>query len=215
MEHVLFACSIPRSISGDCEKLSTSEPSSLQQQNSYQFLQPKGVSEMKMTTMARVREVCRGNAVLALVTIGLRLSLGASFLSAIADRFGWWGPPGTDGVAWGDMAHFEAYTHVLVPFATGGLLSTLAWAATVIEIILAVTLIIGWRVVEAALAAAATLFVFGFSMTVSLPQSALSFNVPSAMMAAAALAVLTARLQNSAPVSVDALQSKRTSDAGA
>ena len=167
-----------------------------------------------MTTLARVREVCRGDAVLALVTIGLRLSLGASFLSAVVDRFGWWGPPGTESVAWGDMAQFEAYTQVLVPFATGGLLSTLAWAATVVEIILALTLIIGWRVVEAALVAAGTLFVFGFSMAIALPQSPLSFNVPTAMMAAAALAVLTARLQNPAPVSVDALQSKRTSDAG-
>ena len=32
----------------------------------------------------------------------LRVALAAGFLSAVADRFGLWGMPGTPGVAWGD-----------------------------------------------------------------------------------------------------------------
>ena len=39
-----------------------------------------------------------------------RLALGASFLSAVADRFGLWGPYGAKNVSWGDFAHFVEYT---------------------------------------------------------------------------------------------------------
>ena len=46
----------------------------------------------------------------AVVTIFARLSLGFSFLSAVADRFGLWGPYGIPNVAWGDFGHFTAYT---------------------------------------------------------------------------------------------------------
>jgi hypothetical protein len=34
----------------------------------------------------------------AVAAIFLRLALAAGFLSAVADRFGLWGPPGTPGV---------------------------------------------------------------------------------------------------------------------
>jgi hypothetical protein len=40
----------------------------------------------------------------------LRWALGATLLSAVADRFGLWGPPGGTNVSWGDWAHFVAYT---------------------------------------------------------------------------------------------------------
>jgi hypothetical protein len=40
----------------------------------------------------------------------LRWALGATLLSAVADRFGLWGPPGGTDVSWGDWAHFVAYT---------------------------------------------------------------------------------------------------------
>lgn len=39
-----------------------------------------------------------------------RFSLGASFLAAVADRFGLWGPYGAKNVSWGDFAHFVKYT---------------------------------------------------------------------------------------------------------
>jgi len=35
-----------------------------------------------------------------------RLALGASFLSAVADRFGLLGPYGAKNVSWGNFAHF-------------------------------------------------------------------------------------------------------------
>ena len=39
-----------------------------------------------------------------------RLALGASFLSAVADRFGLLGPYGAKNVSWGNFAHFLEYT---------------------------------------------------------------------------------------------------------
>jgi len=40
----------------------------------------------------------------------LRLALGLSFLSALADRFGLWGAFGRPNVSWGSFARFVAYT---------------------------------------------------------------------------------------------------------
>jgi hypothetical protein len=68
------------------------------------------------------------------VRIALRLSLAAAFLSAVADRFGWWEPFGQG--SWGSMGPFADYTHQLVPFASGWLLTVIVWAATATE---------GWR----------------------------------------------------------------------
>ena len=43
-------------------------------------------------------------------SVFLRLALGVSFLSAVGDRFGFWGAFGQSHVAWGDFSHFIAYT---------------------------------------------------------------------------------------------------------
>src|SRR5260370_15534716 len=45
-----------------------------------------------------------------IVRLFARFALGASFLSAVADRFGVWGPYGAKNVSWGDFAHFVEYT---------------------------------------------------------------------------------------------------------
>jgi hypothetical protein len=45
-----------------------------------------------------------------IVRLFARFALGASFLSAVADRFGLWGPYGAKNVARGDFAHFLEYT---------------------------------------------------------------------------------------------------------
>jgi hypothetical protein len=43
-------------------------------------------------------------------SVFLRFALGLSFLSAVADRFGWWGAFGQPNVAWGNFARFVAST---------------------------------------------------------------------------------------------------------
>lgn len=77
------------------------------------------------------------------VRIALRLSLAAAFLSAVADRFGWWAPFGQG--SWGSMGAFADYAHQLVPFASGWLLTVIVWAATATEATLGVLLLTGWR----------------------------------------------------------------------
>lgn len=44
------------------------------------------------------------------IALFLRIALAFSFLSAVADRFGLWGPLGTPNVAWGDLKAYHDYT---------------------------------------------------------------------------------------------------------
>jgi ABC-type uncharacterized transport system YnjBCD permease subunit len=67
----------------------------------------------------------------------LRMALAASFLSAVADRFGLWGAYGHAHVAWGNFARFVDYTHVLTSTFPMPLSVFFAWTATAAEIILA------------------------------------------------------------------------------
>jgi len=123
------------------------------------------------------------------VRIALRLSLAAAFLSAVADRFGWWEPFGQG--SWGSMGAFADYTHQLVPFASGWLLTVIVWAATAAEATLGVLLLTGWRPKLVGAATCLVLIIFGTAMAVSLGiESPLSYSVFSAASAAAAYAIL-------------------------
>ena len=73
----------------------------------------------------------------------LRWVLGATLLSATTDRFGIWGPPGAANVAWGDWAHFVAYTAKVNSFLPDTLAPTLAVIATAAELLLGIALILG------------------------------------------------------------------------
>jgi uncharacterized membrane protein YphA (DoxX/SURF4 family) len=126
-----------------------------------------------------------------LVGIALRLSLGTAFLSAVADRFGWWKPLGQG--SWGSMTAFANYTHQLVPFASGWLLMVIVWTATVTEAALGVLLLAGWHPRLIGAATCLVLIVFGTAMAVSVGiESPLSYSVYSAASAAAAYAILGA-----------------------
>src|SRR4051794_20936096 len=81
----------------------------------------------------------------AVAAIFLRFALAAGFLSAVADRFGLWGPPGTPGVAWGGFDRFLAYTGKLLWYPPPFLVPVAGWAATVLEVVLAVDLVAGVR----------------------------------------------------------------------
>jgi uncharacterized membrane protein YphA (DoxX/SURF4 family) len=123
------------------------------------------------------------------VRIALRLSLAAAFLSAVADRFGWWEPLGQG--SWGSMSAFADYTHQLVPFASEWLLTVIVWAVTAAEATLGILLLAGWRPRLVGAATCLLLIVFGTAMAVSLGvESPLSYSVFSAASAAAAYAIL-------------------------
>ena len=83
--------------------------------------------------------------------VAMRMALAAGFLSAVADRFGLWGPIGTPGVSWGGFAKFLDYTATLLPFLPTTLVAVAGWMSTVAEIVLGVALFAGVRVRLAAL----------------------------------------------------------------
>ena len=68
-----------------------------------------------------------------IVRLFARFALGASFLSAVADRFGLWGPYGAKNVSWGNFAHFVEYTGAVTSLFPSSSTVSFAWAATVAE----------------------------------------------------------------------------------
>src|SRR5689334_6746135 len=127
--------------------------------------------------------------------VAMRMALAAGFLSAVADRFGLWGPIGTPGVSWGGFAKFLDYTATLLPYLPTTLVTVAGWVATVAETVLGVALLAGVRVRLAALASGALLLTFAIAMTTALgPESPLSYSVWTA----AAGALLLARDQPAA-----------------
>lgn len=94
-----------------------------------------------------------------------RIAIAMSFLSAVADRFGWWTPVlGNENVVWGNMGNFIAYTGVLVPWISKQVLPLLAWSVTIAEVVLGVLLIIGYQKRIVALLSGLLLLTFAFSM---------------------------------------------------
>jgi hypothetical protein len=115
----------------------------------------------------------------------LRIALATGFLSAVADRFGLWGPPGSPGVAWGDLTQFNAYVAKLNWFIPTGLIPVVGWASTMAETGLGLALLIGWNLRWVSLASALLLLSFAATMTVALgPKAPLDFSVFTAAAAA-------------------------------
>lgn len=122
----------------------------------------------------------------------VRVALAAAFLSAVADRLGLWGAPGSAGVAWGDVAHYEAYVAQLNWFLPSALISPVGWIATFAETVIAIGLLIGWRLRWFALAAAILLTVFASAMCAAFgPKGPLDYSVMSAAGAALLLFAVT------------------------
>ena len=97
----------------------------------------------------------------------LSYALGLSFLSAVADRFGFWGAAGETGVAWGNYDAFLIYTKHLNSWAPEFLVSTLGSIVTILEIILAMCLIVGFKRRYAAFASYGLLSIFSLSMIIA------------------------------------------------
>jgi uncharacterized membrane protein YphA (DoxX/SURF4 family) len=114
-----------------------------------------------------------------------RLAVGIGFLSAVGDRFGFWGPHGAANVSWGDFAHFTVYTAQVNSFMPSGLTPTLAIVATVFETLFGVTLVLGLFTRATAIGSACLLAVFAFSMAASFGIKApLNYSVFAACAAA-------------------------------
>lgn len=97
----------------------------------------------------------------------LRIALSFSFLSAVADRFGFWGLLGSQGVVWGNWQNFVDYSNSVNSFLPKSVAEVLAIFATALEIILPLLLLIGYKVKQVAYASGLLLLAFETSMTIS------------------------------------------------
>lgn len=129
----------------------------------------------------------------------LRITLSAVFLSAVADRFGLWGPPGSPQIAWGDFQHFLKYTAQVNSFAPRAFIPFLGWTATIAELVLGIWLLAGFKLHWAAYASAVLLLAFAVAMTISFGiKSPLNYSVFPDAAAALALGAL-AQLKKEQP----------------
>ena len=134
-------------------------------------------------------------------SVFLRLALGISFLSAVADRFGLWGVYGQPNVSWGNYARFVDYTANLNWFLPAAMIPALAMIATAAETLFGLLLAIGWNTRIVALLSGALLTTFALTMTVALGVKApLNSSVFSAAGGALLLGVFA-----DFPFSVDAV----------
>ena len=114
-------------------------------------------------------------------SVFLRIALGISFLSAVADRFGLWGVYGQSNVAWGNYARFVDYTAKLNWFLPASMISALAIIVTAAETLLGFLLVLGWKTRTTALLSGVLLTTFALAMTAALGVKApLNLSVFSA-----------------------------------
>ncbi len=101
-------------------------------------------------------------------SVYLRLALGISFLSAVADRFGFWGAYGQPNVAWGNYARFVDYTAKLNWFLPAAMIPALASISTAAETLFGLLLVFGWKTRITALLSGVLLTLFALTMTMAL-----------------------------------------------
>ena len=96
-----------------------------------------------------------------------RLAVGFGFLSAVADRFGLWGPPGAHNVAWGSFSQFTAYAALVNSFLPATWAPFIAVVSTLLETGFGICLVIGIRTFWTAVGSGALLGIFALAMTIS------------------------------------------------
>lgn len=135
------------------------------------------------------------------IKLFLRLAISAGFLSAVADRLGFW----DKGVSvWGNWNSFLEYTHVINPWFPDALIPAIGLLATAAEVVFAICLIIGLKTELFAKLSGLLLLIFALSMTFSTGiKGPLDFSVFSASAAALAIAVIKEKY-----IEVDSLFSK-------
>jgi uncharacterized membrane protein YphA (DoxX/SURF4 family) len=124
-----------------------------------------------------------------IVPLFARFALAASFLAAVADRLGLYGPAGTPTVAWGDMQHFQTYAGQLNPWFPATVIPLLSWVVTAAEMLFGLCLIAGLWIRRVAVLSGALLLAFAIGMTAGTGvRSALYASVFSASACALLLA---------------------------
>ena len=124
-----------------------------------------------------------------IVRLFARFALGTSFLSAVADRFGLWGPYGSKNASWGNFAHFVHYTGEVMSLFPSSWTVSFAWAATVGETLLGILLIAGFKIRMVSVLSGLLIMSFALGMVTGLGiKKPLDYSVFSAAAAAFLLA---------------------------
>ena len=116
----------------------------------------------------------------------LRLTIVASMLSSVADRFGIWAK---ELCTWGDMDKFVAYTQSLIPYIPANAVPVLAWTATVLEVLLPLCLLVGLKLKWTASLSGLMILVFAIAMATSMGIKA-PLNYSTFTASAAAFGIL-------------------------
>jgi thiosulfate dehydrogenase (quinone) large subunit len=123
-----------------------------------------------------------------IIKLFLRISIGVGFLSAVADRFGFWSK---EVSAWGNWKNFLNYTQALNPLVPYSLIPFIAWTSTIIEIAFGVCLIAGFKTSITAKLSGWLLLFFALAMTFARGIKApLDYSVFPASAAAFALSLI-------------------------
>lgn len=96
----------------------------------------------------------------------LRLAVGLGFLIPVADRMGWLGPAGQKGISWGNWENFVAYTNMLLPFLNHQGAGVMGLLATIAEILIGASLIVGYKTKSAAYGGFLLTLIFALCMAV-------------------------------------------------
>ncbi len=116
-----------------------------------------------------------------------RFTLGAAFLSGIADRFGLYRGR---NIGYGNFDGFMQYTAKVNSFMPAATIPFLAWAATAAELFLGIALILGIWPRWVAIGSAILLALFGIAMAISFGiKSPMDYSVFSASAGAVLLAL--------------------------
>jgi len=123
-----------------------------------------------------------------IIKLALRLSIALSFLSAVADRLGMWNEAISN---WGTWEAFLEYTAFINPWVPESMIPALGFVATVLEVVFAVFLLIGFKTSLFAKLSGYLLLVFALSMTFSSGiKGAFDYSVFTAAAAAFALSAM-------------------------
>lgn len=101
------------------------------------------------------------------VQLFVRIAIATAFLSAVADRLGFWGVPGSPNASWGNWEHFLIYSNKLNFYVPPEVGESLAIIATVLEVVFAFLLLIGYKTKLVSFASGMLLALFAVSMTMA------------------------------------------------
>lgn len=123
-----------------------------------------------------------------IIKLALRLSLALGFLSAVADRLGIWSD---EFSTWGTWESFLEYTAIINPWFPESMIPALGFVATVLEVVFAVFLLIGFKTSFFAKLSGWLLLIFALSMTFSSGiKGAFDYSVFTAAAAAFSLSLI-------------------------